>query len=56
MYLGKSWWPSDPMFNGALSDFQLAVGYAFTSFDARNMAAGLGAPPPRNIVSAIFVG
>lgn len=44
MYLGKSLWSADSLFNGAISDFQFANGFAFTPYDVGNMYAGYGCP------------
>ena len=45
MFLGHSNWPADPYFNGAMYDFQFALGYVFTAYDVTNLFNGLGCPP-----------
>ena len=50
LYLGASWWPvpvtdNKVFLNGALADFQFALGTAFTAVDAANLYSGVGCPP-----------
>lgn len=42
----KSTHPSDPLFNGYIRDFQLALGSVFCATDVANLFAGNGCPQP----------
>ena len=44
-YLGKSFWPADPLFKGLMNDFKLATNYLFTARDVINLFNDLGCPP-----------
>jgi hypothetical protein len=64
LYLGKSWWigtgAPDRFFKGALSNFQFALGTAFSAYDAANLYNGAGCPPapppPPALPTASFAG
>lgn len=48
MYIGRSAWITDPMFQGAISDFQIMLGSVLTPTDALNLAQGRGCPNPQS--------
>jgi hypothetical protein len=46
MYLGKSWWPDNPLFRGSISSFSIATFQELTADDASNLYNNVGCPPP----------
>ena len=50
LYLGKSWWSSDPLLNGAIKDFQFALGIVFTQSEVNTLYNNV-CPNGKSVVS-----